>query len=53
LFIATLWWTWRNRNMMCLGGENWSLHYVVSNIHNMADTIASTFHTETSLMPIG
>jgi ribonuclease HI len=39
--------------MMCLGGENWSLHYVVSNIHNMADTITSAFHTETSPMPIG
>jgi len=34
LFLAALWWVWRNRNLICL-------YDPVSNIYNSADTIIS------------
>ena len=43
LFLATLWWVWRNRNLMCLNNETRSLYYLVSNIYNSIDTIISAF----------
>jgi len=39
LFAATIWWAWRNRNMMCLCNENWLNAKLSFNIQGMVDTL--------------
>jgi ribonuclease HI len=48
LFLATLWWTWRHRNLMCISHENWSVHHITTNIQNDVLTISSAFNIEIS-----
>ncbi|MCI12950.1 replication protein A1-like protein, partial [Trifolium medium] len=45
LFLATLWWTWRLRNMMCISHENWSAQHIVTNIQNDVITISSALNS--------
>jgi len=34
IFSVGVWWSWRHRNVMCIGGETWSLHRLSSSIKN-------------------
>jgi hypothetical protein len=43
LFLASLWWVWRNRNLMCLNNETWSMTRICNNIHSSTDAIRSSF----------
>jgi hypothetical protein len=43
-FLATLWWVWRHRNLMCLNNETWPLFRITSNIRNTADGNIKSFH---------
>jgi ribonuclease HI len=45
LFLAGLWWTWRNRNSMCLSHESLSLPRIIFNIHSSVDDIETAFHS--------
>jgi len=48
LFLATLWWTWRHRNLMCLNNETWPLSRLITSIQNSTDTISSAFSHDQS-----
>jgi len=43
LFAATVWWTWRNRNMTCLGNDNWYVIQLSFNIQGMVNTIKASY----------
>jgi len=43
LFAATIWWAWRNRNMTCLGNENWTKDKLSFNIQGMVDTLKACY----------
>jgi len=51
LFLAGLWWVWRNRNLMCLNNETRSMFRLCNNIHSSADAIKSSFHRDGSAAP--
>ena len=48
LFLAGLWWTWRNRNLMCLNNETWSIHRLSSTINSTAEIIRRCLHNDAS-----
>ncbi|MCI11915.1 S-like ribonuclease [Trifolium medium] len=37
-FLASVWWSWRHRNLMCLVNETWSLSRLSFNIRAMVET---------------
>jgi ribonuclease HI len=51
LFLAGLWWVWRNRNLMCLNNETWSMFRLCNNIHSSTDAIKSSFQRDGSVAP--
>jgi hypothetical protein len=51
VFLAGLWWTWRHRNLMCLGNENWSVTRLNMNIMNSADVISSCLQSVSRANP--
>jgi len=45
---AVVWWSWRHRNLMCLGGETWSLQRLTCNIKNSIESIVISFSPSAS-----
>jgi ribonuclease HI len=50
-FLACLWWSWRNRNQMCLSVESWSLTRINFEIQNTVETIRTTMHSVATARP--
>ena len=48
-FSVGVWWSWRHRNLMCLGGETWSLQCLNYNIKNSIETIVLSFSPSVSV----
>jgi len=46
IFLASLWWAWRHRNLMCLSNGTWSLTQLCINIQNSADIINNSFQPD-------
>ncbi|GAU37585.1 hypothetical protein TSUD_395580 [Trifolium subterraneum] len=42
-FAASVWWSWRHRNLMCLNNETWSLNRISFNIRAMVETTRNCF----------
>ncbi|KAK2409374.1 hypothetical protein QL285_044804 [Trifolium repens] len=42
-FLASLWWIWRLRNLMCLNNEKWSTVCLSFNIHSMVELLKVCF----------
>jgi len=51
IFLAGLWWTWRQRNQMCLSADSWSLTQINFQVQNTATTIETAMHYEASPHP--
>jgi hypothetical protein len=49
IFLAGLWWVWRNCNLMCPNNKTWSLTRLCNNIHSSADAISSSFQRDGSV----
>ncbi|XP_024640640.1 uncharacterized protein [Medicago truncatula] len=49
LFAATIWCAWRNRNMICLGNENWSNVKLSFNIQGMVDTLKACYPSTSNI----
>jgi hypothetical protein len=45
IFLACLWWSWRQRNNMCINNDTWPLTRLSCNIHNSAETNQQAFQT--------
>lgn len=46
IFLAALWWTWRQRNQMCLSDEPWSLVRIQYQIQHAVEAIENALHSE-------
>jgi hypothetical protein len=44
LFSASVWWSWRHRNLMCLNNETWSSSRLSFNIRAMVETSRICFY---------
>jgi len=51
-FSAGVWWSWRHRNLMCLGGETWSLHHLTCNIKNSIEVIKASFSSTSFVVTV-
>lgn len=51
VFLAGLCWTWRHRNLMCLGNETWSVTRLTMNIITSVDDISSCLQSVSSANP--
>ena len=50
-YLACLWWSWRNRNQMCLSAESWSLTRIHIQIQNTVETIRTAMLSATTTRP--
>jgi len=53
IFVATVWWAWRHRNLMCLSNETWSLSRLSYNIHSMVDSFNLCFKNNSQIAQVG
>ena len=42
-FSVGVWWSWQHQNLICLGGETWSLQRLTCNIKNLIESIELSF----------